>query len=281
MKEYFDKHFGPKETFPSGAFKKTKSRLPQKADGTKKKDSTLPSKEVQRKSTSQAANQKTDFGGQGSKSTSRLKDGKTKSAKEKSGNAIVTNLKRTVHDKNVTKSTSEFSSKTVPVSSKSSDVKVDNVMATGPKVKTYSVGDPASLSNLANSGSQLGNSSSKKQDSSRKETNKFLFANIKKEALTNASKTVTEESDSDSANPFGESEVGGAIPYMETVTRERSQSASSSSFRPHFGTAPTIQTSHSDDSFFGRERQGQKSIVRTMPTLDVQFVVPHEFHEKF
>ena len=268
MKEYFDKHFGPKETFPTGAIQKNKSRLPQKAHGTQKKDSKLPTKDALRKPSSQTDTQKTGYGNLATKTMI----GKTKSVQEKSGNTSATDLKRTVGDSSVnTKSTSKAASKIVSKASKSA----------GTKLKTDSDDELASVSKLAISGSKLGKSSSKRQGPSRTEAENSRFANLDNKTVTNYSKKVAEESNSDSANQLEPTAVGGAIPYVETVSRERSNSASSSSFKPHFGTTPAIQTSRSDDSFFGSGRQGQQNIVKTMPTMDVKFVVPHEFYEKF
>ena len=268
MKEYFDKHFGPKETFPTGAIQKNKSRLPQRAHGTQKKDSKLPTKDGLRKPTSQIDTQKTGYGNQATKTMI----GKAKSLKENSGKTSATDLKRTVGDTSVhTKSTSKGASKIVSKASKSA----------GTKLKTDSDDELAPVSKLAISGSKIGKSSSKRQIPSRTEAENSRFANLDKKTVTNDSEKVTEESNDDSANELEETEIGGASPYIEKVSRKRSNLASSSSFKPHFGTTQVIQTSHSDDSFFGSERQGHRNVVTTVPTMDVKFVVPHEFYEKF
>ena len=262
MKEYFDNHFGPKETFPNDAIPKHRSRLPQKTHGTPEKHSKLPTSGVLIKSSDKPVKQKT---GQRDQAT---KGGKTKSAREKSDNLNDDNLKSSTNI--VKKSTSKVESKIV---SKSKNA--------GTKLSRDSDGELASVSKLAISGSKLGKSKSKGHDPSRMGTSSSDFVNCKHETVTNDSEHFEEEIDSDSANQGEESAVGGAFPYMESVARKRSNSASSSSFKPHFGMAPTIQTSHSDDSFFGSERQGQQNVVKMVPTMDVKFVVPHEFYEQF
>ena len=264
MKEYFDNHFGPKETFPTDAIPKNRSRLPQKPHGTPEKHSKLPTKGGLRRYTDKPVNQKTGQGGQATKSMG----GKIKSAREKSENLSDDNLKS---NKNIVKkSTSKMESKIV---SKSKNA--------GTKFSRDSDGELASVSKLAISGSKLGKSNSKGHDHSRMGTNSSDLVNYKHETVTNDSEHFEEEIDSDSANQGEESAVGGAFPNMESVARKRSNSASSSSFKPHFGMAPAIQTSHSDDSFFGNERQGQQNVVKMVPTMDVKFVVPHEFYEQF
>lgn len=295
MKEYFDKHFGPKETFPSGAVEKTKSRLSQKTEKTKKKETPVTKKETQKKPSSQAAIQKSGIGVlvQTSKQSS-VRDDKTKSVvksavKEKTRSSDLTaagDLKALKHDRKIyPKSTSESTSKSLSMTNKPC---IDgDIKATGTKVKTLSSGDRTSSPKSVTSVSALGKSSSKRHVNSKTETGHSLFANIRKEAAVSDSETVSDESDLQisfgSANQLEEdTEVGRALPCMDTVSRRRSQSADSSSFRPHFGMAPTMQASHSDDSFFSVERQGQTTVVpNMMPTMDVKFVVPHEFYEKF
>ena len=273
MKEYFDKHFGPKETFPPEAITKTKSKVPKKVDKTKKTDSSVPSKETRKIPVSQTANQKTGLGGQKSISANQREEKRTANGKsamkatpksfEKSSSKISSTV---VHNPSVTKSTSNLKSVTAKTSNKEMLVKGAAVQKT--KTAGAVIADAKAAKSIP-----------KQNEYSTKEANYSLFANIRKEAAAKGnSRTFPHESSSSEASADG----GGASPYMEIVSRKRSQSAGASTFKPHFGISPRMQTAQSVDSFFSNERGGQAVVVpKLLPTLNVKFVIPHEFYEQF
>ena len=267
MKEYFDRHFGPKETFPTEAIEKPKekSKVPRKVDKTKTsatKNSPMSGKATSLgKGVSQKAcsdELKSNSRSQGVvKTVSQAKSSLKKSAGQgKSSSQIAKG------DKKDAESTSNMKSGV----SKTGDKNIAHIKKAKIPIKTKME---------ASSDVKSAKSTPEKCEPLKDKTNHSLFANIRKEAEASSSE-VHQRSHIDSNSE--KSEEMGTL----DKPRERSQSASASTFKPRYGFGYKIQSAQSSDSFFSNSRAGLRTVVpRPLPILNVQFVVPHEFSEQF
>ena len=263
MKEYFDRHFGPKETFPTEAIEKPKekSKVPRKSDKTK--TSAAKNSPVSGKATSlgKGASQKacSDELKSNSRSQGVVKTvSQAKSSLKKSAGQGKSSSQIAKGDKKDAESTSNMKS---GVSKSIAHIK---------KAKS-----PIKTKMEASSDAKSAKSMSEKCEPSKEKTNHSLFANIRKEAEASSSE-VHQRSPIDS-----HSEKSVEMGTLDQP-RERSQSASASTFKPRYGFGCKIQSAQSSDSFFSNSRAGLRTVVpRPLPILNVQFVVPHEFSEQF
>ena len=272
MKEYFDRHFGPKETFPAGAIAKTKekSKVPQKVPKkTGARDSQVTKKE---RSVGQGDGQKEGLSGQKIRSSKQevTKTGSEvkSSLKEKPKSSSSQFPKKTIQDKKSTNSTSDMKSTKSKTEDKDTPLKSSKVTS-----KTHE---------KSASSTKLVKSTPEKQESSIQKQNYSLFANIRKEAATGSSEIPHQADQSNTCVSASQEQENSAAVGRESVPRQRSQSTSSAAFVPHFGITPRMQSAQSVDSFFGNKRSGQTTVVpKPLPTFNVTFVVPHEFYEQF
>ena len=267
MKEYFDRHFGPKETFPTEAIEKPKekSKVPRKVDKTK--TSATKNSPVSGKATSlgKGASQKASSEDLKSKSVGQVvaKTGsQAKSSLKKSAGREKSSSQIAKGDKKVEESTSNMKSGVY----KTCDKNIAHIKKAKVPIKTNME---------ASSDAKSAKSTSEKREPSKEKANHSLFANIRKEAEASSSE-VHQRSHID--NNSEKSEEMGTL----DKPRERSQSASASTFKPRYGFGYKIQSAQSSDSFFSNSRAGLRTVVpRPLPMLYVQFVVPHEFSEQF
>ena len=266
LKEYFDRHFGPKETFPAEAIEKPKekSKVPRKVDKTKTsatKNSPVSGKAM---SLGKGASQKacSDELKSNSRSQGVVKTvSQAKSSVKKSAGQGKSSSQIAKGDKKDAESTSNMKSSV----SKTGDKNIAHIKKAKSPINTK----------MEASSDAKAKSMSEKCETSKEKTNHSLFANIRKEAEASSSE-VPQRSHIDSNSE--KSEEMGTL----DKPRERSQSASASTFKPRYGFGYKIQSAQSSDSFFSSSRAGLRTVVpRLLPILNVQFVVPHEFSEQF